>query len=135
MFQRLVAEKTPAGWRSRIELAPLVASSRLASATIRTSLFAATDESNIPDGVASQLAEVFSNDIDFRRSLKKGDRLAVVYETLEADGEPLRSGKVLSAEFVNAGHLNDHGAQRFSAALGAALAGSPAAEIQRVTGP
>ena len=103
MFQRLVAEKTPAGWRSRIELAPLVASSRLASATIRTSLFAATDESNIPDSVASQLAEVFSNDIDFRRALKKGDRLAVVYETLEADGEPLRAGKVLSAEFVNAG--------------------------------
>ena len=107
MFQRLVAEKTPAGWRSRIELAPLVASSRLASATIRTSLFAATDESNIPDGVASQLAEVFSNDIDFRRSLKKGDRLAVVYETLEADGEPLRSGKVLSAEFVNAGKTHE----------------------------
>jgi murein DD-endopeptidase MepM/ murein hydrolase activator NlpD len=103
MFQRLVAEKTPAGWRSRIELAPLVASSRLASATIRTSLFAATDDANIPDGVASQLAEVFSSDIDFRRALKKGDRLAVVYETLEADGEPLRTGKVLSAEFVNAG--------------------------------
>ena len=103
MFQRLVAEKTPAGWRSRIELAPLVASSRLASTTIRTSLFAATDESNIPDSVASQLAEVFSNDIDFRRALKKGDRLAVVYETLEADGESLRAGKVLSAEFVNAG--------------------------------
>jgi len=103
MFHRLVAEKTPAGWRSRIELAPLVASSRLASATIRTSLFAATDDANIPDGVASQLAEVFSSDIDFRRALKKGDRLAVVYETLEADGEPLRTGKVLSAEFVNAG--------------------------------
>ena len=107
MFHRLVAEKTPAGWRSRIELAPLVASSRLASATIRTSLFAATDESNIPDSVASQLAEVFSNDIDFRRALKKGDRLAVVYETLEADGEPLRAGKVLSAEFVNAGKTHE----------------------------
>ena len=107
MFQCLVAEKTPAGWRSRIELAPLVASSRLASATIRTSLFAATDESNIPDSVASQLAEVFSNDIDFRRALKKGDRLAVVYETLEADGEPLRAGKVLSAEFVNAGKTHE----------------------------
>ena len=107
MFQRLVAEKTPAGWRSRIDLSLLVASRRLASATIRTSLFAATDESNIPDSVASQLAEVFSNDIDFRRALKKGDRLAVVYETLEADGEPLRAGKVLSAEFVNAGKTHE----------------------------
>ena len=103
MFQRLVAEKTPAGWRSRIELAPLVANSRLASASIRSSLFAATDEAGIPDSVASQLAEIFANDIDFRRALKKGDRLAVVYETLEADGEPLRAGKILSAEFTNSG--------------------------------
>jgi murein DD-endopeptidase MepM/ murein hydrolase activator NlpD len=36
-------------------------------------------------------------------ALRKGDRFSVVYETLEADGEPLRSGRVLSAEFVNNG--------------------------------
>lgn len=38
-----------------------------------------------------------------RRSLRKGDRFSVVYETKEADGEPLSSGRVLSAEFVNGG--------------------------------
>jgi murein DD-endopeptidase MepM/ murein hydrolase activator NlpD len=53
--------------------------------------------------VAVQLAELFSADIDFRRALRKGDRFSVVYETLVADGEPLRSGRVLSAEFVNNG--------------------------------
>jgi murein DD-endopeptidase MepM/ murein hydrolase activator NlpD len=66
-------------------------------------LFAATDEARIPDAVAVQLAEIFSGDVDFRRSLRKGDRFSVVYETLEGDGEPLRTGRVLSAEFVNAG--------------------------------
>ena len=35
-----------------------------------------------------QLAEIFATDIDFRRELRKGDRFAVVYETLDADGEP-----------------------------------------------
>lgn len=50
---------------------------------------------------AVQLAEVFSGDIDLRRALRKEDRFSVVYETLEADGEPLRSGRVLSAEFQN----------------------------------
>jgi murein DD-endopeptidase MepM/ murein hydrolase activator NlpD len=50
-----------------------------------------------------QLAEIFSGDIDFHRSLRKGDRFSVSYETLEADGEPLKSGKVLNAEFVNKG--------------------------------
>jgi murein DD-endopeptidase MepM/ murein hydrolase activator NlpD len=31
----------------------------------------------------------------------------VVYETLEADGEPMRTGRVVSAQFVNAGHTLD----------------------------
>ena len=102
-FKRLVVEKTAQGFASRIETAPLSASTRLAGGTIHSSLFAATDASNIPDGVAVQLAELFSADIDFRRALRKGDRFSVVYETLVADGEPLRSGRVLSAEFVNNG--------------------------------
>lgn len=102
-FKRLVVEKTAQGFASRIETAPLSASTRLAGGTIHSSLFAATDASNIPDSVAVQLAELFSADIDFRRALRKGDRFSVVYETLVADGEPLRSGRVLSAEFVNNG--------------------------------
>lgn len=102
-FKRLVLEHTPQGLQSRIENAPLKANQRLASGIIRSSLFAATDEAGIPDAVAMQLADIFSGDIDFHRALRKGDRFSVVYETLEADGEPLRTGKVLSAEFVNNG--------------------------------
>ena len=102
-FKRLVVEKTDKGFASRIETAQLSASTRLAGGVIQSSLFAATDASNIPDTVAIQMAELFSGDIDFRRALRKGDRFSVVYETLEADGEPLRSGRVLSAEFHNNG--------------------------------
>ena len=101
LFQRLVIEKSGDGFASHITAAPLTTSSRLAGGVIHSSLFAATDDANIPDGVAVQLAELFSGDIDFRRALRKGDRFSVVYETLEADGEPLRSGRVLSAEFQN----------------------------------
>ena len=102
-FKRLVVEKTEAGFASRIETAALTTSSRLAGGVIQSSLFAATDAARIPDAVAVQVAELFSGDIDFRRSLRKGDRFSVVYETLEADGEPLRTGRVLSAEFQNNG--------------------------------
>ena len=102
-FKRLTVNKTNQGFQSRIETLPLVASSRLASGTIQSSLFAATDDANIPDAVAVQMAEIFSGDIDFHRSLRKGDRFSVVYETLEGDGEPMRAGRVLSAEFTNAG--------------------------------
>ncbi len=102
-FKRLIVEKTPQGFVSRIEQDVLTSSARLASGTIHSSLFAAADDARIPDAVATQLAEIFSGDIDFHRSLRKGDRFSVVYETLEADGEPLRAGRVLSAEFVNNG--------------------------------
>ena len=102
VFQRLVIERTGGGtgFSSRIETAAYTRSARLASATLHTTLFAATDEAGIPDGVGVQIAEIFSGDIDFRNGLRKGDHFNVVYETLEADGEALRTGRVLSAEFV-----------------------------------
>ncbi len=102
-FNRMVIEKSGDHFAAHIEVAALSASTRLASGVIRSSLFAATDDARIPDPVATQLAEIFSGDIDFHRALRKGDHFSLVYEALEADGEPMRSGRVLSAEFVNNG--------------------------------
>ncbi len=104
-FRRLVIERRPGGggFTSRVELASLVAATRMGSATIRSSLSAAADEARIPDSVVSQIIDILSVDIDFHRALRHGDRFNVVYEALEADGEPLRTGRVLSVEFVNKG--------------------------------
>ena len=103
-FTRLVVERMADGsFSSRVETAPYTSSTQLAGGTIRTSLFAATDDAGIPDAVAVQIAEIFSGDIDFHRALRKGDRFSVVYETLEADGEAMRTGRVLSTEFANNG--------------------------------
>nr|WP_241839158.1 M23 family metallopeptidase [Rhodoferax antarcticus] len=104
-FNRMVVQRDAQGFTAHLESAPLVATARLASGTIQSSLFAATDDAGLHDSVATQLAELFSGDIDFRRSLRKGDRFNVVYEVLEGDGERLRTGRVLSAEFVNAGKV------------------------------
>jgi murein DD-endopeptidase MepM/ murein hydrolase activator NlpD len=100
-FQRLVIQRSREGWRLEQQAGQLTASTQLAGALIESSLFAATDQARIPDAVANQLADVFAGDIDFHRNLRKGDRFSVVYETMEADGEPMRTGRVLSAEFVN----------------------------------
>jgi hypothetical protein len=100
-FERLVIEKTDAGFSAFRDTGPLKASVRLSGGLIQSSLFAATDDARIPDSIAVQLAEIFSGDIDFHRSLRKGDRFTVSYESLESDGEILKSGRVLSAEFVN----------------------------------
>ena len=106
-FKRLVVERQPQGqFASRVETAPLVAATRMGSATVRTSLFAAADEARIPDSVINQVIDVFSGDIDFHRSLQAGDRFNVVYEALEADGEAMRTGRILSVELVNKGKLH-----------------------------
>ena len=71
------------------------------SGEIRSSLFSATDEVDVPDAIATQLAEIFSGDIDFYRDLRKGDRFSLVYETYSLHGQAIKSGRILSAEFVN----------------------------------
>jgi murein DD-endopeptidase MepM/ murein hydrolase activator NlpD len=103
-FKRLVIDRAAPGiFVSHVDSAPLVARLRLGSAVVRSSLFSAADEAHVPDPVVSQMVEIFSNEIDFRHDLRQGDRFNVVYETLEADGEPMRTGRIVSAEFVNGG--------------------------------
>lgn len=106
-FSRLRVTRVNGSLQAVLETAPLAAQVRLGSGTIRSSLFAATDESRIPDPVASQMAEMFSTDIDFHRELRKGDTFSVIYEALTADGEVITwnqaAGRVLAAEFVNNG--------------------------------
>ncbi len=102
-FSRMVIERDGGRITTRIELARYESQVRLASGSIDSTLFAATDEANVPDGIAAQLAEMFSGDIDFHRELRKGDRFALVFESLTADGEPVSwgEGRLLAAEFVN----------------------------------
>ena len=73
------------------------------SGVIRSSLFAATDGANVPDSVATQIAEIFASDIDFNRDLRKKDHFKVVYELRYSNGELTGVGRVLAAEFINKG--------------------------------
>ncbi len=73
------------------------------SGTITRSLFAATDAAGLPDNVATQLATIFGTWIDFHADLRKGDRFNVVYEAIYEEGNPVRAGRILAAEFINNG--------------------------------
>ena len=104
-FTRLRVERVGGRLVASSTLAPLTAQPLMASGTVRSTLFTATDDAGIPDSVATQIAEIFGTDIDFRRELRKGATFSVVYEALTADGEPLSgntaAGRVLAAQFVN----------------------------------
>lgn len=83
-----------------LRLEPLV---QMKSGEIRYSLFGATDAAGLPDSVATQLADIFGGDIDFHRDLRRGDRFSVVFETFAHFGKPVKTGRILAAEFVNQG--------------------------------
>jgi murein DD-endopeptidase MepM/ murein hydrolase activator NlpD len=110
-FTRLTIKRPADAFIATIETAPLATQVRMGSGTVRSSLFAATDEARIPDAVATQIAEVFATELDFHRQLRKGDTFSVVYEALTADGEPITwssaaAGRVLAADFVNNGRTH-----------------------------
>jgi len=75
----------------------------LRSTEIRSSLFAAADDVGLSDAISMQLVDVFSGDIDVYHDLHPGDRFTVVYEVRQVDGEPVGTGKIVAAEFVNKG--------------------------------
>ncbi len=109
-FKRLELAQVEGRWLAQIRTVPYATRSVMASGTVKTSLFAATDSAQVPDVVAAQLADIFAGDIDFHRELRRGDSFSIVYEALTADGEPVPwnegAGRVLAAEFVAAGRAH-----------------------------
>lgn len=86
------ASETPIKLERRIEMR---------SGTIRSSLFSATDDADIPDNIAMQIVDMFSTSINFAQDLRRGDNFHVVYESFWHDGHPVRTGRVLAGEFLN----------------------------------
>ena len=92
---KLAAADTGASLERRVEMR---------SGNIRSSLFAATDDANIPDNIATQIVSMFETNVDFRY-LQRGDHFNVVYESFWQNGEFVKTGRVLAGEFSNAGKL------------------------------
>lgn len=101
--KQVIIEKTNAGFNARTLELQTEQRILLRSGLIDSTLFAATDAAGMPDAAASQLADIFSGDIDFHRDLRKGDRFSVIYEMNYSNGEPVSTGNILAAEFVNQG--------------------------------
>lgn len=102
--ERFIVERTEDGLRAVEDtVAQVDTLIEMRSGVITHSLFGATDAVGVPDSVASKFAEIFGTQIDFTRDLREGDRFSVVYETVFDQGVPVRTGRILAAEFTNQG--------------------------------
>jgi murein DD-endopeptidase MepM/ murein hydrolase activator NlpD len=91
------------GFNANIVENPLETEERMLSGTVESSLYLAVNAAGGTDGLAVSLADVFKYDIDFVNSVQRGDRFVVAHEQQYQDGEFVRDGDILVAEFVNAG--------------------------------
>lgn len=74
-----------------------------AMGVINTSPWEAGVAAGLPPSLIIEMAEIFGYDIDFGQDLRVGDRFTVIYEDLYKNGEKLRAGNIVAAEFVNMG--------------------------------
>jgi murein DD-endopeptidase MepM/ murein hydrolase activator NlpD len=91
------------GFNANIVENPLETEERMLSGTVESSLYLAVNAAGGTDGLAVSLADVFKYDIDFVNSVQRGDRFVVAHEQQYQDGEFVRDGDILVAEFINAG--------------------------------
>lgn len=100
---QIVIEKSADGFKASVLPPQLEQRIFMRTGEIKSTLFAATDAAGLPEPAANQLAEIFGGDIDFHRDLRKGDKFTVVYEMSYSNGEPVRTGRIQTAEFINQG--------------------------------
>jgi murein DD-endopeptidase MepM/ murein hydrolase activator NlpD len=76
-----------------------------AEGTIDSSLFLAANEANISENVIMELAGIFGWDIDFALDIRKDDSFKLLYEEIYRNGEKIKDGEILAAEFINDGEI------------------------------
>jgi murein DD-endopeptidase MepM/ murein hydrolase activator NlpD len=68
---------------------------------ITSSFYAAGLAAGMSDGLIMRLAGIYAWDIDFALDIRSDDWFAVMYEEIWQDGEKLRDGEIIAAEFNN----------------------------------
>lgn len=76
-----------------------------AAGHIETSLYEAALASGVPASVLADLIQIFSFDIDFQREVQKGDKFALLYDLVTADGAIVDTGAIKVAEMTVRGKL------------------------------
>jgi murein DD-endopeptidase MepM/ murein hydrolase activator NlpD len=109
-FSRMRIQQMAGQYSMDTTLAPFSSKTVVASGTVRSTLLDATADAGVPDAVAHQLAEVFANDLNLHRELRRGDSFTIMFDVPLADGESApwsqNSGRLLAAEFVSRGEVH-----------------------------
>jgi len=75
------------------------------SGTITDSLYLSGKRAGLSDTLVVNLANIFAWDIDFILDIRSGDSFSLLYQEEYLDGEKIRNGNIIAAEFINRGEV------------------------------
>jgi len=100
----LVIEKnSDQNWNVELESQEFETRVTYAKGTINSSLFESANDAGLSENLTMDLAYIFGWDIDFVLDIRQGDSFVVLYEELFLDGEKVKDGNIIAAEFINQG--------------------------------
>ncbi len=94
------------GWQVEKKVTPITTKVVALGGEVSSSLYVALRGLGEGGALVNRFVDVFAWDIDFYRQPKKGDTFKVIVEKQFADGRFVGYGKVLAAEYVNAGEAH-----------------------------
>lgn len=114
---RLSVTKEADGFKAELISTPLTIKTTAVRAKVESSLFASASKAGLSAELIMRLAnDIFGWDIDFALDIRPGDEFTVLYEKQYRDDEFVSNGRILAAEFINAGRV--YRAIRFDSADG-----------------
>jgi murein DD-endopeptidase MepM/ murein hydrolase activator NlpD len=116
-ISRLSVTKETDGFKAQLISTPLTVRTTAVRGKVESSLFASASKAGLSADLIMRLAnDIFGWDIDFALDIRPGDEFTVVYEKQYRDSEFVSDGRILAAEFINAGRV--YRAIRFDSADG-----------------
>lgn len=99
----LQVSRTDAGFEAITLAAEIEHRPTYAMGTLSSSLYESGLVAGLPPALIIEMADIFGYDIDFAQDIRVGDRFTVIFDELYKNGDKLRAGNILAAEFVNQG--------------------------------
>jgi len=91
------------GFTAQVIERPVELRKRHAYGVIESSLFESAAQAGLSDRTIMNVAGIFAWDVDFILDIRSGDNYYVQYEEIWQDGEFVRDGEIIAAEFNNNG--------------------------------
>lgn len=103
---KLSVTREATGFKAELITTPLTIKTASVHGTVDSSLFVSARKVGLSADIIMRMAnDIFGWDIDFALDIQPGDEFNVIYEKQYRDNEYISDGRILAAEFINAGHV------------------------------